>query len=49
MGFFNDEIDISNLKKNQQYDLAGNGWAGAYLAVSQDTNFLGFFKPVAYQ
>ena len=26
MGFFNDEIDISNLKKNQQYDLAGNGW-----------------------
>ena len=26
MGFFDDEIDLSNLSKNQQYDLAGNGW-----------------------
>ena len=24
-------------------DLAGNGWAGSYLEVSQDTNFLGVF------
>ncbi len=26
MGFFNDEINLSEIPETQQYKLAGNGW-----------------------